>query len=200
MNAVSKYYRSLSSFRLALCLAILTLAFDPGHGLAQSLIAVTDSMAISCFDDFSDQKTIGLISTDSFPSIRSGLIDGWKELGLAVFDLGMESSSASEMDRLVRYRIESIDVRYQEEGKNLSRDIDLVLYQTSSDNKLRVLSNGRCEKNLRDLVRKDIPRQEPPDFKMSFNRKGKARFIKPALLTGTVAAISYLFFTVRSGE
>jgi len=145
--------------------------------------------------------SIGILTSDEFPSIRSGLISKLSSLGTQVYDLRDESDNPANLSLRIRYRVDHAKVEYQNaKDEMLDRSIQLVLYQTSSDANRAVLSNNRCERSHTDTIVRTKVGTDPSDFEIVRIDSGRRSFIRPALLAGTVAAITYLFFTVRSSE
>lgn len=188
-------------FKAGIVLATIFVVLGQEVHAQRTSAEIADSLAISCFEKFEGLKAIGVSTSDEYPSIKSGLYSYWRGLGIEIFETKEASSVNEKLDRRIQYRVDSASIKYLKEGrKNYLREVQLVIYESSTGSDFKVLSNDRCERSSSDTVLRSLTMNDPSDFKVDLERGGRFGFVKPVILTATLGAISYLFFTVRSSE
>ncbi len=165
-------------------------------------VEVLGDLAVRCLADVPDDvATFRLATSNRMPYLQTSLAAYWLSNGYTVY-LG-DSTSAGPL-HVLRYDPESAQVKYaRADHDSLRRTIDLALSHAFVSPQGLLLRGARCSETVTDLVRAaDVDRLQaapweeargviPPD-------RGWRTWGEPLVIGSSIAAVVYLFFSVRS--
>lgn len=190
--------------RVSLVLPLLLAAAVPARAAAQpATSAVYAQLALRCLRPVPDTvRAFRFDAADRMPYLRPGLTSAWQADGYAVF-LADSARAGAALPELA-FRIEDARVAYDRAGRRrYRRTVLLALHHTLSGSDGRILREDRCREQFADTLRAaDVVRVEslahPETQGLLPEGNLLRRYLEPAVLTGAVAVVVLLFFSLRS--
>ncbi|MEM1095297.1 MAG: hypothetical protein AAGJ10_11910 [Bacteroidota bacterium] len=189
-----------SSCRLALVL----LAFWIGPVTTQAQptnLEAFQQIALNCLAEVpAATPAFVLKPPGQMPYLRQALVEHWQRQNYSVY---LNADSASQALPAFAYRIEQVAVDYARAGRqNLDRTLTLALAYTHTAADGRLLADTRCADTFTDRIargdREEVETTAYPETQGTVPQGWFRRYLEPAVVIGSAALGTYLFFTLRS--
>ncbi|GAB5520294.1 MAG: hypothetical protein RhofKO_25450 [Rhodothermales bacterium] len=134
------------------------------------------------------------------PYLRQALVGYWQRQDQTVY---LASDSMAQALPRLAYRIEQVAVDYQRAGrKHLDRALTLALAYTYTAADGRLLADARCAEPFSDRIverdRESLETTAYPETQGNVPQGWVRRYLEPAVVIGSAALGTYLFFSLRS--
>ncbi|HEX9660399.1 MAG TPA: hypothetical protein VGA18_08860 [Rhodothermales bacterium] len=190
------------SFLLALLLPVVL--SPPAWGQLTN-VEVLGSMAVRCLGEVPGPvDTFQLSPGNRMPYLRPFLTRHWISRGLTVF---VGDSAAVQLGRPIhelRYDPQTASVAYDRtEGDSLVRKVDLSVTHSFISPQGILVDESRCDESVSDVIRAaDVERLQLDPWTEARGQpppvEGWRSWAEPAVIGTSIAAVVYLFFSVRS--
>ncbi|HUF11200.1 MAG TPA: hypothetical protein VMO47_17900 [Rhodothermales bacterium] len=190
------------SFLLALLLPVVLSL--PARGQLTN-VELLGNMAVRCLGEVPGKiDTFQLSPGNRMPYLRPFLTRHWISRGLTVF---IGDSAAVQLGRPIhelRYDPQTASVAYDRaEGDSLVRKVDLSVTHSFISPQGILVDESRCDESVSDVIRSaDVERLQLDPWAEARGQpppvEGWRRWAEPVVVGTSIAAVVYLFFSVRS--
>ena len=191
--------------RALLLALLLPVVFSPPARGQFTNVEVLGSMAVRCLGEVpATVDTFQLSPGSRMPYLRPFLTRHWISRGLTVF---IGDSAVVQLGRPIhelRYDPQTANVTYDRaEGDSLVRKVDLSVTHSFISPQGILIDESRCDESVSDVIRAaDAERLQPDPWTEARGQvppvEGWRRWAEPAVIGTSIAAVVYLFFSVRS--
>lgn len=194
---VPDLHRSLPGVVLAVVLGTAPVAV---RAQATNLEAF-QQIALNCLAEApAATSAFALEPPGQMPYLRQALVDHWQRQNYTVY---LNADSVDQALPAFAYRIEQVAVNYERAGRrNLDRTLTLALAYTHTAADGRLLADTRCTDTFTDRIargeRAQVETTAYPETQGQVPQGWFRRYLEPAVVIGSAALGTYLFFTLRS--
>lgn len=188
------------TYRLAVVLSVLWMM--PGLAQAQPTnLEAFQQLALECLAEApASTPAFVLEAPGQMPYLRQALVDHWQRQDYTVY---LGADSVRQTLPAFAYRIEHVAVDYDRAGRRqLDRTLTLALAYTHTAADGRLLADTRCADTFTDRIaradREQVETGAYPETRGVVPQGWLRRYLEPAVVIGSAALGTYLFFTLRS--
>ncbi|MEM6648154.1 MAG: hypothetical protein AAF730_18070 [Bacteroidota bacterium] len=189
-----------SLYRMALVVSVLGIAPIAMQAQPTNLEAF-QQIALNCLAEAPAATSAFVLEPPGqLPYLRQALVDHWQRQDYTVYTA---ADSARRALPTFSYRIEQVAVRYDRAGRrHLDRALTLGLAYTYTAADGRLLADARCADTFTDRIaradREQVETTAYPETQGEVPQGWLRRYLEPAVVIGSAALGTYLFFTLRS--